>query len=306
MNGVSCWHCSIVILFYMFYFGLIVVMAVCWWYFLSDEHVCFLFAAFPVGLAYVTWAFLYLGMLVLCGYLLVIFGTCVCYLSFLHLGMSVVCLLVHLGFCFRFLILGVLFCVCLNLFFDVFYLRQLFYLRDVSATCVMFLCLLVFTLACPSVSCSLWVFSMGRICISILAQVTHVWLIFSFLVGRHFGLVGIEASVEGLGLPLTWGVAVLDVLLLLFSMFFIANQIFTDILMHCLLFFCTCYAIFVHLLCTFLHFLCISYALFMHFLCTFYALFYALFMNILCTFYALFCALLMRFLCAFYAPFMRP
>ena len=64
----------------MFYFGLIVVMAVCWWYFLSDEHVCFLFAAFPVGLAYVTWAFLYLGMLVLCGYLLVIFGTCVCVL----------------------------------------------------------------------------------------------------------------------------------------------------------------------------------------------------------------------------------
>ena len=61
-----------------------------------------------------------------------------CYLSFLHLGMSVVCLLVHLGFCFRFLILGVLFCVCLNLFFDVFYLRQLFYLRDVSATCDVF------------------------------------------------------------------------------------------------------------------------------------------------------------------------
>ena len=106
LNCVSCWHCSIEILFYMFYFGLIVVMAVCWWYFLSDEHVCFLFAAFSVGLAYVTWAFLYLGMLVLCGYLLVIFGTCVCYLSFLHLGMSVVCLLVHLGFCFRFLILG--------------------------------------------------------------------------------------------------------------------------------------------------------------------------------------------------------
>ena len=174
----------------------------------------------------------------------------------------------------------VLFCVCLNLFFDVFYLRQLFYLRDVSATCVMFLCLLVFTWACPSVSCSLWVFSMGRICISILAQVTHVWLIFSFLVGRHFGLVGIEASVEGLGLPLTWGVAVLDVLLLLFSMFFIANQIFTDILMQFLLFFCTCYAIFVHLLWTFLHFLCISYALFMHCLCTFYALF----MHFLCAF----------------------
>ena len=37
--------------------------------------------------------------------------------------------------------------------------------------------------------------------------------IFSFLVGRHFGLVGIEAFVEGLGLPLTWGMAVLDVLL---------------------------------------------------------------------------------------------
>ena len=119
-------------------------------------------------------SFLYLGMLVLSGYLLVIFGTCVCYLSFLHLGMSVVCLLVHLGFCFRFLILGVLFCVCLNLFFDVFYLRQLFYLRDVSVTCVMFLCLIVFTWACPSVRCRLWIFSMGRICTSILTQVTHV------------------------------------------------------------------------------------------------------------------------------------
>jgi hypothetical protein len=275
LNGVSCWHWSIVILFYMFYFGLIVVMAVCWWYFLSDEHVCFLFAAFSVGLAYVTWAFLYLGMLVLCGYLLVIFGTCVCYLSFLHLGMSVVCLLVHLGFCFRFLILGVLFCVCLNLFFDVFYLRQLFYLRDVSATCVMFLCLLVFTWACPSVSCSLWVFSMGRICISILARVTHVRLIFSFLVGRHFGLVGIDAFVEGLGLPLTWGMAVLDVLLLLFSVFFcksnlhwfpyaIFKHVFALVIRFLCTFLCTSYALFVHF---FLHFLCISFSLFMRFLC---------------------------------------
>ena len=102
--------------------------------------------------------------------------------------------------------------------------------------------------------------------------------------------MGIEASVEGLGLPLTWGVAVLDVLLLLFSMFFIANQIFTDILMHFV-------ALFLHLLCDFCalvvhfwHFLCISYALVMHFLCTFYARF----MHLLCTFYAL------------YALFMRP
>ena len=172
-----------------------------------------------------------------------------------------------------------------------FYLRQLFYLRDVSATCVMFLCLLVFTWACPSVSCSLWVFSMGRICISILDQVTHVWLIFSFLVGRHFGLVGIEAFVEGLGLPLTWGMAALDVLLLLFSMFFIANQIFTDILMHFLLFFalvmrflCTCCALFCTFYAFLMHFLCISYARFMHCLCTCYALF----MHFLCTFYALF------------------
>ena len=38
-----------------------------------------------------------------------------------------------------------LFCVYLNLFFDAFYLRQLIYLRDVSVTCVMFLCLVVFT-----------------------------------------------------------------------------------------------------------------------------------------------------------------
>ena len=28
LNGVSCWHCSSVILLYMFYFGLIVVMVV--------------------------------------------------------------------------------------------------------------------------------------------------------------------------------------------------------------------------------------------------------------------------------------
>ena len=178
----------------------------------------------------------------------------------------------------------VLFCVYLNLFFDVFYLRQLFYLRDVSVTCVMFLCLLVFTWACPSVSCRLWVFSMGRICISILAQVTHVWLIFAFLVGRHFGLVGIEAFVEGLGLPLTWGMAVLDVLLLLFSMFFLL-QTKSSLISLCI--FCS----FWHLLCDFCalftHFLCTSYALFMHFLCTFYALF-------------------MHFLCAFHALFMRP
>ena len=61
LNGVSCWHCLIVILFYMFYLGLIVVMVVLWWYFLSNEHVCFLFAVF------------------LC-------WTCVCYLSFFVLG----------------------------------------------------------------------------------------------------------------------------------------------------------------------------------------------------------------------------
>ena len=96
--------------------------------------------------------------------------------------------------------------------------------------------------------------------------------------------MGIEAFVEGLGLPLTWSMAVQDVLLLLFSMFFIANQIFTDILMHFLLFFalvmrflCTFYALFVHFLCTcsarFMHFLCTFYALFMPFLCVFNALF---------------------------------
>ena len=238
--------------------------------------------------------------------------TCVCYLRFFVLGhvsfvwlfagyfwdLCVLLELFALGHvscvftCASWILLSipyirVLFCVCLNLFFDVFYLRQLFYLRDVSATCVMFLCLLVFTWACPSVSCSLWVFSMGRICISILAQVTHVWLIFSFLVGRHFGLVGIEAFVEGLGLPLTWGMAVLDVLLLLCSMFFIANQIFTDILMHLLLFF----ALVMRFLCTCCALVCTFYAFLMHFLC----IFYALFMHFLCTFYALF----MRFLCAF-------
>ena len=152
------------------------------------------------------------------------------------------------------------------------------------------------------------IFSMGRICISILAQVTHVWLIFSFLVGRHFGLVGIEAFVEGFGLPLAWSIAVLDVLLLLFSAFFLANQIFTDFLMqfscifwHLLFDLCALLRIFYAFLCTFMHFLCTFYALFVYFLCTFCALFvyflctfYALFMHFLCTFYALF----MRFLCA--------
>ena len=73
----------------------------------------------------------------------------------------------------------VLFCVYLNVFIDVFYLRQLLYLRDVSVTCVMFLCLIVFTWACPSVRCRLWIFSMGRICTSILTQsnscVTHIF-----------------------------------------------------------------------------------------------------------------------------------
>ena len=156
------------------------------------------------------------------------------------------------------------------------------------------------------------IFSMGRICISILAQVTHVWLKFSFLVGRHFGLVGIEAFVEGFGLPLAWSIAVLDVLLLLFSAFFLANQIFTDFLMQFSSIFCTCYSICVHFCAFFMRFyalLCTFYALFMHFLCTFYTLFvhflctfYALFMHFLCAFYALF----MHFLCAFYALFMRP
>ena len=96
--------------------------------------------------------------------------------------------------------------------------------------------------------------------------------------------MGIEAFVEGLGLLLTWGMAVLDVLLLLFSMFFIANQIFTDILMHCLLFF-------LHLLCDFCALVVRFFALFMHFLCPFSAFF----MHFLCTFYAFF----MHFLCAF-------
>ena len=128
---------------------------------------------------------------------------------------------------------------------------------------------------------------------------------FSFLVGRHFGLVGVEAFVEGLGLPLTWSMAVQDVLLLLFSMFFIANQIFTDILMHCLLFFAlvmrclsTFYALFLHFLCTcsalFMHFLCTFYAFFMRFLCALQKHIKSVYtlsnkrMHLLCTFYALF------------------
>ena len=131
--------------------------------------------------------------------------TCVCYLSFFVLGhVSFVwlftgyfwdlCVLLELfalghvncvftcasWIWFSIPYMRVLFCVYLNLFFDIFYLRQVLYLRDVSVTCVMFLCLIVFTWACPSVSCRLWIFSMGRICTSILTQVTHVWLIFSF------------------------------------------------------------------------------------------------------------------------------
>ena len=91
----------------MFYFGLIVVMVVFWWYFLSLMNMFVFYLLFSLlDLCVCYLSFLYLGMLVLCGYLLVIFGTCVCYLSFLHLGMSVVCLLVHLGFGFRFLIWG--------------------------------------------------------------------------------------------------------------------------------------------------------------------------------------------------------
>ena len=88
---------------------------------------------------------------------------------------------------------------------------------------------------------------------------------FSFLVGRHFGLVGIEAFVEGLGLPLTWGMAVLDVLLLLFSMFLLQAKSSLNLLGS-------------------------LFALVMRFLCIFYALFYT------------FCAFLIHFLCTFYAP----
>ena len=180
---------------------------------------------------------------------------------------------------------GTVLCLFECVLWCLFYLRQLIYLRDVSVTCVVFLCLAVFTWACPSVSCRLWIFSMGRISMSIIyTQVTHVWLIFSFLVGRHFGLVGAEAFVEGLGLPLTWSMAVLDVLFLLFSAFFFANQIFTDFRMQFLhflafviRFLCTCYALFVYFLCTlcalFMNFLCAFYVFLMHFLCTFYALF---------------------------------
>ena len=220
---------------------------------------------------------------------------CVCYLSFLHLGMPVVCLLVHLGFCFRFLILGILFCVCLNLFFDVFYLRQLFYLRDVSATCVMFLCLLVFTWACPSVSCSLWVFSMGRICISILAQVTHVWLIFfsswsPFWPCGHWNLCRRSWPSFDLGHGCTR-----CVIAVVFYVFYCKPNLhwypyaFCALFLHLLCDFC---ALVVHFLALFMHFLCTFYAFFMHFLCTFYALFYALFMRFLC-------ALKKHFLCAF-------
>ena len=103
--------------------------------------------------------------------------------------------------------------------------------------------------------------------------------------------MGIEALVEGLGLPLTWSMAVLsllDVLLLLISAFFL--QIKSSLIseMHFLALFCICYSIFVQFL----------NALFVHFLCTFYARF----VRLLCTCYARF----IHFLCAFYALFIRP
>ena len=250
LNAVSCWHCSIVILFYMFYLGLIVVMVVFWWYVLSNWWTCvFSICCFLCWICVCCLSFLYLGMLVLCGYLPVIFGTCVWYLSFLHLGMYVVRLLVHLGFGFLFLIWGYCFVfilICSLVFFtcDSCFTWEMFLLL------VTLLCLIVFTWACPSVSCRLWVFSMGRICIAIfliLAQVTHVWLIVSFLVGRHFGLVGIETFVEGLGLPLTWSTAVLDVLprLPLFSVFFCKSNLHWFPYSVFFALFCTCYATFV-------------------------------------------------------------
>ena len=67
--------------------------------------------------------------------------------------------------------------------------------------------------------------------------------------------MGIEAFVEGLGLPLTWSMAVLDVLLLLFSMCFL--NIKSSLIS----------------LCNFYAFVCRFYAQFMHVLCTFYVLF---------------------------------
>ena len=69
------------------------------------------------------------------------------------------------------------------------------------------------------------IFSMGRIYISILIQIIYIYFIFSFLIGRHFGLVGIETFVKNLGLPLTWSMPVLDVLLLLFSVFFCKSNL---------------------------------------------------------------------------------
>ena len=102
----------------------------------------------------------------------------------------------------------------------------------------------------------------------------------------------IETFIEGLGLPLAWSMAVLDVLLLLFSAFFCKSNLHGfpyAILMH---FFCTCYAIFVHFLFALLvQFLCTVYSFYaflMHFLCIFMhvlSTFYALFMHVSCAFY---------------------
>ena len=151
----------------------------------------------------------------------------------------------------------VLFCVYLNLFFDIFYLRQVLYLRDVSVTCVMFLCLIVFTWACPSVSCRLWIFSMGRICMSILTQVIHVWVMFSFLVGPswspfwpcgHWNLC--RRSWPSFDLEHGCTRCFIAVI---FYVFF-EHQIFIGFPMQ---FLCTCMQ------------LCTIYALFVHFLCAF-------------------------------------
>ena len=109
--------------------------------------------------------------------------------------------------------------------------------------------------------------------------------------------MGIEAFVEGLGLPLTWGMAVLDVLLLLFSVFFcksnlhgfpytIFKHVFALVIRFLCTFLCTSYALFVHFFCTF-------YVFLFHFLCAFCAPLksaqkvYTLFLKRVCTFYAL-------------------
>ena len=121
LNDVSCWHCSSVILLYMFYFGLIVVMVVFWWYFLSNEHVCFLFAVFSVGLVCMLLELFVLGHVSFVWLFAGYFWDLCMLLELFALG-HVSCVFTCASWIWLSVpYMRVLFCVYLNVFFDVFF-----------------------------------------------------------------------------------------------------------------------------------------------------------------------------------------